>query len=52
MHRILFLLFLTFGIATAADDKTPPDLTQDNAVDRKLTYNLGATGMRGWMAQP
>ena len=27
----------------------PPDLTKDSGVDRKLTYNLGATGMRGWI---
>ncbi|MEO0018634.1 MAG: hypothetical protein RLZZ522_1917, partial [Verrucomicrobiota bacterium] len=27
-----------------------PDLTQDtHAVDRKSTYNLGATGLRGWI---
>jgi hypothetical protein len=27
-----------------------PDLTKDaQAVDRKLTYNLGATGLRGWI---
>jgi hypothetical protein len=27
-----------------------PDLTKDGqAVDRKLTYNLGATGLRGWI---
>ncbi|QDU19805.1 DUF6288 domain-containing protein [Urbifossiella limnaea] len=27
----------------------PPDLTKDAKVDRKLTYNLGATGLRGWI---
>ena len=27
-----------------------PDLTKDTqSVDRSLTYNLGATGMRGWI---
>lgn len=27
-----------------------PDLTKDAAtIDRELTYNLGATGMRGWI---
>jgi len=30
-------------------ENVPPDLTQGNAVDRKLTYNLGATGLRGWI---
>ncbi|MCX7006921.1 MAG: DUF6288 domain-containing protein [Kiritimatiellaeota bacterium] len=33
----------------AKPPQTPPDLTKDSAVDRKLTYNLGATGMRGWI---
>jgi hypothetical protein len=28
---------------------TPPDLTKSTTVDRKLTYNLGSTGMRGWI---
>ena len=27
----------------------PPDLTRSNAVDRSLTYNLGPTGLRGWI---
>ena len=27
-----------------------PDLTKDaSSIDRKLTYNLGATGLRGWI---
>ena len=31
--------------------KLPPDLTrgETNGVDRKGTYNLGATGLRGWI---
>ena len=33
----------------AAPPSAPPDLTRSNTVDRKLTYNLGATGMRGWI---
>ena len=33
----------------AAPPPAPPDLTRSNTVDRKLTYNLGATGMRGWI---
>jgi HEAT repeat protein len=39
------------GISTFAADasKTPPDLTLDRSVDRKLTYNLGSTGLRGWI---
>ena len=27
----------------------PPDLTISNNVDRTLTYNLGSTGLRGWI---
>ena len=27
----------------------PPDLTKDKPLDIKLTYNLGATGLRGWI---
>lgn len=42
-------LFGSLLIATAEPAKTPPDLTQNNQVDRKLTYNLGATGLRGWI---
>ena len=26
-----------------------PDLTTSNSVDRTLTYNLGPTGLRGWI---
>lgn len=30
-----------------------PDLTKDmSGIDRSLTYNLGATGMRGWIYTP
>lgn len=36
-------------MAVGALAEAPPDLTLDNKVDRKLTYNLGATGMRGWI---
>jgi hypothetical protein len=38
------------GSALAAEPSpVPPDLTQCNTVDRTLTYNLGATGLRGWI---
>jgi HEAT repeat protein len=33
----------------AEDPKTPPDLTKNITVNRKATYNLGATGLRGWI---
>ncbi|MBU6222164.1 MAG: HEAT repeat domain-containing protein [Planctomycetes bacterium] len=38
------------GIAGAAEPSAePPDLTRGARVDRSLTYNLGATGLRGWI---
>ena len=45
------VLAISLGaFASAAEPpKTPPDLTKDQSVDRKLTYNLGATGLRGWI---
>lgn len=33
----------------AAAPPSPPDLTQSPKVETKLTYNLGATGLRGWI---
>ena len=50
---VFLSLFLILGVAELnvlhAADKTPPDLTVDNKVDRSQTYNLGATGLRGWI---
>ena len=37
------------GNIHAAEPQGPPDLTKDQNVDRKQTYNLGATGLRGWI---
>ena len=34
---------------TPAAEAAPPDLTQSPKVDRRQTYNLGATGLRGWI---
>ncbi len=42
-------LFFCASLFAAEPPKTPPDLTRDSTVDRKLTYNLGATGLRGWI---
>ncbi len=45
-------LFIGLAVAAAAHaemPKTNPDLTQDSKVDRELTYNLGSTGLRGWI---
>ena len=50
---LLFLSILALGparVQAKEPPKTPPDLTQDtSAVDRDSTYNLGATGLRGWI---
>ena len=49
LHHLLGASILLTASALAADpQKTEPDLTRE-AVDRKLTYNLGATGLRGWI---
>lgn len=45
----LFTGILCTRLLAAEPPKTPPDLTQDRSVDRKLTYNLGPTGLRGWI---
>ena len=43
------LAALAMGIASPLFAQVP-DLTKDaQTVDRKLTYNLGATGLRGWI---
>jgi Family of unknown function (DUF6288)/Concanavalin A-like lectin/glucanases superfamily/Domain of unknown function (DUF2341)/HEAT repeats/Carbohydrate esterase, sialic acid-specific acetylesterase len=51
--KTLFIAFLTClwsASAIAAENPAgPPDLTQNNAVDRSQTYNLGSTGLRGWI---
>ena len=33
----------------AQSSQVPPDLTQSNEVNRSKTYNLGSTGLRGWI---
>ena len=43
------LLFAATAAVAAEPLQTPPDLTQGARVDRKLTYNLGPTGLRGWI---
>ncbi|MBJ7306078.1 MAG: HEAT repeat domain-containing protein, partial [Gemmataceae bacterium] len=45
-------LSLVFGGKQAfaqPKNPVPPDLTKDKPADIKLTYNLGATGLRGWI---
>lgn len=49
---ITIALSLVFGGKLAfAQPKNPIplDLTKDKPADIKLTYNLGATGLRGWI---
>jgi hypothetical protein len=57
MTRIMKNSIKTIGLAAALAMvltrplfSQVPDLTKDlQSVDRKLTYNLGATGLRGWI---
>lgn len=53
MARLLAVIVLLHGVhlstPAAPPPAAPPDLTQSPTVDRKLTYNLGATGLRGWI---
>ncbi len=49
---ITIALPLVFGgkLALAQPkNPVPPDLTKDKPLDIKLTYNLGATELRGWI---
>ncbi len=54
-HSVSVLAIAVFAVANsnlpaAPVPTTPPDLTKDlSTVDRKGTYNLGATGLRGWI---
>lgn len=51
--RLTFIVvasaLLSGRLLVAAPPSMPPDLTRSNAVDRSRTYNLGATGLRGWI---
>jgi hypothetical protein len=47
--RVVVLAAVWCCPVRAAPPPVPPDLTQSNTVDRALTYNLGATGLRGWI---
>jgi HEAT repeat protein len=49
IKTIGLLASLAMGLASPLYSQVP-DLTKDaQSVDRKLTYNLGATGLRGWI---
>ncbi|MBI1337363.1 MAG: hypothetical protein GC164_10425 [Phycisphaera sp.] len=52
MWGVLCGLLIANATFAAPDKSKPievPDLTQGAEVDTKATYNLGATGMRGWI---
>ena len=56
MVRLLFSILallsipvISSGRVRAATPVAPPDLTRSNNVDRGSTYNLGPTGLRGWI---
>ena len=50
LKRISFCVIGAYCLSvSAALTPVPPDLTRSNTVDRALTYNLGATGLRGWI---
>jgi hypothetical protein len=46
---VIAMALMTGSGLAAAPPPAPPDLTQAGTVDRTLTYNLGATGLRGWI---
>ena len=46
---VLVFLALNDHEIPAQEAIQPPDLTKNRAVDREKTYNLGATGLRGWI---
>ena len=48
-QHVAMLITVMAMLATSQLFAAPPDLTQSNTVDRTLTYNLGATGLRGWI---
>ena len=48
-HYLAALFTVMAVLASGQLFAEPPDLTQSNTVDRALTYNLGATGLRGWI---
>ena len=48
-QHLTLLITIMAMLATSQLFAAPPDLTQSNTVDRTLTYNLGATGLRGWI---
>jgi hypothetical protein len=49
-HKHITILITVMAVMAAGQlFAAPPDLTQSNTVDRTGTYNLGSTGLRGWI---
>ena len=46
---VLAVALMTGSALATEPPPVAPDLTQSGTVDRTLTYNLGATGLRGWI---
>ena len=46
---VIAITFMSGGQLVAEPSLVPPDLTKGTTVDRELTYNLGPTGLRGWI---
>ena len=49
IKTIGLLAALALGLTSPLFSKVPDLITEAQSVDRKLTYNLGATGLRGWI---
>ena len=53
MKNCLIQFFASFALVTFISAAelltTPPDLKSNRTVSREQTYNLGATGLRGWI---
>ena len=49
LRRALLMTLMASGHLFADEPQGPPDLTKDRSVDRAQTYNLGSTGLRGWI---
>ncbi len=53
MGFTLMALAMLMNMEVRGNESPLPDLTQGTeGIDRSLTYNLGATGMRGWIYTP
>ena len=49
LGHVIVVWLGAFGALRANEPVQPPDLTSGTRVDASRTYNLGATGLRGWI---